>query len=87
LFKTLSIQEAINTFNSKYNEFTHDTSTEENWKISRARKKALKKTATELIVFNTMVVPLVSLICMFADDDDKKDWLALQLAAYIARRT
>ena len=87
LFKTLSIQEAINTFNSKYSEFTHDTSTEENWKISRARKKALKKTATELIIFNTVVVPLVSLICMFADDDDKKDWLALQLAAYIARRT
>lgn len=87
LFRTLSIQDAINVFNDRYNEFTHDTSSEENWKISRARKKALKKTATELIVFNTIVVPLVSLICMFADDDDKKDWLALQLAAYIARRT
>lgn len=87
LFKTLSITNAINTAKEKYEEFTHDTSSEENWKISRARKKALKKTATELIVFNTVVVPLVSLICMFADDDDKKDWLALQLAAYIARRT
>lgn len=87
LFKTLSIQDAINTFKSKYQEFTHDTSTEEAWKVSRARKKALKKTATELIIFNTIVVPLVSLICMFADDDDNKEWLALQLAAYIARRT
>lgn len=86
LFRTMSIQNAINAYKENYNSFTNDASTEESWKISRARKKALKKTATELIVFNALVVPLVSLICMYADDDDKKDWLALQLAAYIARR-
>ena len=38
-------------------------------------------------MFNLIVVPLVGLICMFADDDDNKDKLALPLAAYIARRT
>ena len=77
----------ISSIINAYNNFTHDTSTEESWKISRARKKALKKTLVELVVFNTVVTPLVSLICMYADGDDKKDWLALQLAAYIARRT
>lgn len=77
----------VSSIINAYNNFTHDTSTEESWKISRARKKALKKTLVELVVFNTVVTPLVSLICMYADGDDKKDWLALQLAAYIARRT
>lgn len=77
----------IETFRQLYDQFTHDTSSEEAWKLSRARQKALKKTAIELAVFNAVVVPLVSLICMFADDDDNKDKLALQLAAYIARRT
>lgn len=77
----------VSSIINAYNNFTNDTSTEESWKISRARKKALKKTLVELIVFNTIVTPLVSLICMYADGDDKKDWLALQLAAYIARRT
>jgi len=37
-------------------------------------------------MFFIAVVPLVQLICMFADGDDKKDDLALQLAAYVARR-
>lgn len=77
----------LSTFKELYEKFTHDTSTEENWKLSRARSKALKKTAVELAMFNLIVVPLVGLICMFADDDDNKDKLALQLAAYIARRT
>lgn len=77
----------ISSIVNAYNNFTNDTSTEESWKISRARKKALKKTLVEIAVFNTVVTPLVSLICLFADGDDKKDWLALQLAAYIARRT
>lgn len=75
------------TFLENYNKFTHDTSSEEAWKVSRARKKALKKTAVEIAVFNAIVAPLVSLICMWADGDDQKDELALQLAAYIARRT
>lgn len=87
LIKAKSVQNAIDVFKEEYQKFTHDTSTEESWKISRARKKALKKTITELTVFTTVVIPLVSLICMFADDDDNKDELALQLAAYIARRT
>lgn len=77
----------ISTFKELYNKFTHDTSSEENWKLSRARSKALKKTAVELAIFHLIVTPLVGLICMFADDDDNKDALALQLAAYIARRT
>lgn len=77
----------ISTFKELYDNFTHDTSSEEAWKLSRARSKALKKTAVEIAVFHAFVVPLVSLICMFADDDDQKDNLALQLAAYIARRT
>ena len=77
----------ISSIINAYNNFTNDASTEESWKISRARKKALKKTLVELAIFNTVVTPLVSLICLFADGDDKKDWLALQLAAYIARRT
>lgn len=86
LIKTKSIQSAINRFKEDYNNFTNDSSTEENWKISRARKKALKKTGVELLMFMIAVVPLVELICMFADDDDNKDELALQLAAYVARR-
>lgn len=77
----------ISTFKELYEKFTHDTSSEENWKLSRARSKALKKTAVELAMFNLIVVPLVGLICMFADDNDNRDKLALQLAAYIARRT
>lgn len=86
LIKAKSIQDAIDTFKEEYNKFTNDASTEESWKISRARKKALKKTITELTMFTTTVIPLVGLICMFADMDDNKDELALQLAAYIARR-
>lgn len=86
LIKTKSIQSAIDKFKEEYNSFTNDTSSEEAWKISRARKKALKKTAVELLMFMTTVVPLVELICMFADDDDNKDELALQLAAYVTRR-
>lgn len=86
LIKTKSIQDAINKFKTDYNSFVNDVSSEENWKISRARKKALKKTITELSMFTTVVIPLVGLICMFADDDDNKEDNALQLAAYIARR-
>lgn len=67
----------ISSIINAYNNFTNDASTEESWKISRARKKALKKTLVELAIFNTIVTPLVSLICLFADGDDKKDWLAL----------
>lgn len=77
----------VETFKERYQQFTHDTTSEETWKLSRARQKALKKIAVENAVFYAVVVPLVSLICMFADDDDNKDKLALQLAAYIARRT
>lgn len=80
-------QSFLDALKHNWKEFTYDTSSEEAWKISRARKKALKRIVTEQIVFHSLVVPLVSLICLFADGDDQKDALALQLAAYIARRT
>jgi hypothetical protein len=67
----------VETFREKYQQFTHDTTSEESWKLSRARQKALKRIAIENAVFHAIVVPLVSLICMFADDDDNKNKLAL----------
>lgn len=85
--KAMSVQEAITSLKDKYQLFTHDTSTEESWRISRARKKALKKILVEQAIFFGVVSPLVSLICMFADSDGEDKNLALQLAAYIARRT
>lgn len=85
--KANSINAGIQRIKDDYQLFFNNTSTEESWGLSRARKMHLKKTAAELVLFNLFVSPLIGLLCTFADDDDKRDEQLLQLTAYIARRT
>lgn len=85
--KANSINAGIQRIKNDYQQFFNNTSSEEEWGMSRARKLHLRKTAAELLLFNLFISPLIGLLCMWADDDDKRDEQLLQLVAYIARRT
>lgn len=46
----------------------------------------IKQIVSELVIYNTILLPAVNMICTLADDDDKKDDKVLQFAAFVARR-
>jgi len=71
----------------KYNSYFNDESSDYAHKLSRARRKHLKKVGLELVVYYATFKLLLSLLFAAADDKDNKDKLLLQLAAYVARRT
>ena len=76
----------IKSVKGNYNDYFNDESTDYNYKLSRARRKHLKKVGLELVVYYATFKLLLSLLFAAADDKDNKDKLLLQLAAYVARR-
>ena len=87
LITSFSIEKSINRYKTNYDSYFNDTSTIENAAISNARKQQLRQIIAEQIVFWGFITPVVGILAALADDDDNKDKLSLQLAAYIARRT
>lgn len=49
-------------------------------------QQMLKQAFVEIAMYKCVLVPLVGYLCMQADDDDNKDKLLLQFAAFLARR-
>lgn len=87
LIRTRSLLESQNRYKSNYDRYFNDMSSIENAALSNARRRQLRQIMAEQLVFWTMVTPIAGILAMLADDDDNKDKLMLQMAAYIARRT
>ena len=49
-------------------------------------QQAVKQFVVEIAMYNLLLSPLVGFICSKADEDDKKDELLLQFAAFLLRR-
>lgn len=71
----------------RWNDYFNNDETIEKSYLSQIRKYQLRQIIAENLAFFTLIFIPVSMLCAFADDDDKKDMLLLQLMAYLGRRT
>lgn len=86
LFRAESLEQGKQKAKERWAEYFDNDATLNDTYLGQIRKYQLRQIIAENLAFFTLIFIPVSMLCAYADDDDKKDLLLLQLLAYIGRR-
>lgn len=86
LIRAESIQDGKQKAKERWSQYFDNDDTINDAYLGQIRKYQLRQIIAENLAFFTLVFIPVSMLCAYADDDDKKNMLLLQMLAYLGRR-